>query len=151
MMAVSGIDHSIKIFSPDISDQWNARKGIGVHPADSGSFSSLAFGRRGRPQRQSQSSPPPRDPADSDDDDDDDEVAGDGLKSRKALHDLYKITSKNDMDRKGGREDAFITRALLAQLHQRLHAHRAGQTGEGDDDGEMPPLLLNSDEGCSVM
>jgi nuclear receptor interaction protein len=56
------------------------------------------------------------------------------------------------MDRKGGREDAFITRALLAQLHQRLHAHRAGQHGEGaDEDGEMPPLLLNSDEGCNVM
>jgi nuclear receptor interaction protein len=146
-MAVSGIDHSIKIFSPDISDQWNARKGIGVQSADSGAFSSLAFGRRGRPQRPSQSSPPPSDPTASDDD----EVAGDGLKSRKALHDLYKITSKNDMDRKGGREDAFITRALLAQLHQRLHAHRAGQTGEADDDGEMPPLLLNSDEGCNVM
>jgi nuclear receptor interaction protein len=149
MMAVSGIDHSIKIFSPDVNDQWNARKGIGVHSADSGAFSSLAFGRRRRAQRPSASSPPPRDPAASDDDDD--EVAGDGLRSRKALHDLYKITSKNDMDRKGGREDAFITRALLAQLHQRLHAHRLGHhEGERDDDIEAP-LLLNSEEGCNIM
>ncbi|KAF2692061.1 WD40 repeat-like protein [Lentithecium fluviatile CBS 122367] len=147
MMAVSGIDNSIKIFSPSKSDQWNARKGIGVHPADSGNFSSLAFGRRRRPQRTSASTPPPRDPANSEDEDD--EVAADGLRSRKALHDLYKITSKNDMDRKGGREDAFITRALLAQLHQRLHAHRHG-TGDGDDDAEAP-LLLNADEGCNTM
>ena len=68
------------------------------------------------------------------------------------MHDVYKITSKNDMDRKGGREDAFITRALLAQLHQRLNAHRAtGHTeGDGDDDSEAP-LLLNSDEGCNIM
>ena len=148
MLAVSGIDHSIKIFSPDANAQWKARKGVGVHSADSGAFSSLAFGRRRRAQRPSASSPPPRDPSASDDEDD--EVAGDGLRSRKALHNLYKITSKNDMDRKGGHEDALITRALLAQLHQRLHAHRLGHEGGGDDDGEAP-LLINSDEGCNIM
>lgn len=104
-MAVSGIDHTIKIFSPDAKEQRNARKGIGVQSADPG-VSSLGFGRRRRAQRASDSAPP-REPTSTDEEDD--EVATNGLRSRKAMHDQYKITSQNDMDRKGGREDAFIT------------------------------------------
>lgn len=104
-MAVSGIDHTIKIFSPDANAQRNARKGVGVHSADRG-MSTLGFGRRRRPRRPSAHSPPavPRDPllGDDDDDDDDDEVTENGLKSRKAMHEQYQITSQNDMDRKGG-------------------------------------------------
>jgi nuclear receptor interaction protein len=101
-MAVSGIDHTIKIFSPDANAQRNARKGIGVHSADRG-LSRLGFGRRRRPRRPSATSPPtvPRDPSLSDDDDDN-EVAENGLASRKAMHEQYQITSQNDMDRKGG-------------------------------------------------
>ena len=55
-----------------------------------------------------------------------------------------------------GREDAFITRALLAQLAQRLHGHQqivlggGGGGGEEDEDGEAT-ILLNNDEGCNVM
>lgn len=101
-MAVSGIDHTIKIFSPDANAQRNARKGIGVQSVDRG-LSSLGFGRRRRPRHSSATSPPevPRDLSLSDDDDD--EVAENGLKSRKAMHDQYQITSQNDMDRKGGK------------------------------------------------
>ncbi|KAJ4357324.1 uncharacterized protein N0V89_001899 [Didymosphaeria variabile] len=152
-MAVSGIDHTIKIFSPDANAQRNARKGIGVHSADRG-LSSLGFGRsRRRTRRPSATSPPavPRDPSLSDDDDDDD-VAENGLKSRRAMHEQYQITSQNDMDRKGGREDAFITRALLAQLAQRLHGHQQivlGGGGEEDEDGEGT-IVFNNDEGCNV-
>ena len=47
-MAVSGIDHTVKIFSPDAHLQRNARKGVGVHSADPASFSSIRWGRRGR-------------------------------------------------------------------------------------------------------
>lgn len=65
------------------------------------------------------------------------------------MHIQYQITSQNDMDRKGGREDAFITRALLAQLAQRLHAHHHN-TGDEDEDGETT-ILLNNDEGCTLM
>jgi nuclear receptor interaction protein len=142
-MAVSGIDQTIKIFSPDVNDQWKARKAFGVHSADPG-HSSLSFGRA----RRTMSTPPPRDSVDSDTEDD--EVAADGLRSRKALHNMYKIMSKNDMDRKGGRDDAFITQALLAQLHRRLHVHRHNDD-DGDEEGEAAPLLLNNDEGCSTM
>ncbi|KAF2438781.1 WD40 repeat-like protein [Karstenula rhodostoma CBS 690.94] len=156
-MAVSGIDHTIKIFSPDANAQRNARKGVGVHSADRG-LSSLGFGRRRRPRRPSATSPPavPRDPSLSDDDVDDDEVAENGLKSRKAMHEQYQITSQNDMDRKGGREDAFITRALLAQLAQRLHGHQqivlgggGAGGGEEDEDGEAT-IVFNNEEGCNV-
>ncbi|KAL5437729.1 hypothetical protein PMIN06_008978 [Paraphaeosphaeria minitans] len=150
-MAVSGIDHTIKIFSPDANAQRNARKGVGIRSADRG-LSSLGFGRRRRPRRPSATSPPavPRDPSLSDDDDD--EVAENGLKSRKAMHEQYQITSQNDMDRKGGPEDAVITRALLAQLAQRLHGHQQiilGGDGEEDENGE-PTIVLNDDEGCNI-
>lgn len=145
-MAVSGIDHTIKIFSPDANEQRNARKGLGVQSVDPG-LSSLGFGRRRRPQRSATTSPLPRDPSLSDDEND--EVAANGLRSRKAMHEQYQITSQNDMDRKGGREDAFITRALLAQLAQRLHAHQH-HGGDEDDEGETT-ILLNNDEGCAVM
>lgn len=102
-MAVSGIDHTIKIFSPDANAQRNARKGFGVHSADRG-LSSLGFRRRRRPRRPSADEPVevPRDPSLSEDEDDDD-VAENGLKSRKAMHEQYQITSQNDMDRKGGK------------------------------------------------
>ena len=40
-------------------------------------------------------------------DDEDEEVAENGLKSRKAMHEQYQITSQNDMDRKGGKFQIF--------------------------------------------
>jgi nuclear receptor interaction protein len=113
-MAVSGIDHTIKIFSPDAQMQRNARKGIGVQSADPG-LSSLGFGMRRR-LRTSRS--PDSMTAEvglgsrelvNDSDEDDELVEGNGLSSRKRMHREYEITSQNDLDRKGGREDAFIT------------------------------------------
>lgn len=139
-MAVSGIDHTIKIFSPDALEQQNARRGIGVHKADPG-LSSLHFRHRRRAQSTA-------DPLISDDEEHE-EVALNGLSSRKRMHQEYEIISQNDMDRRGGREDAFITRALLAQLAQRLHRHTGGEDDD-DDEGEGP-ILLNNDEGCAMM
>ena len=129
-MAVSGIDHTIKIFSPDARDQYNARKGIGVQSADPG-FSSLAWGRRRRARQAAE-----RDDEDEDVDvessaaeahaseeqsDSDDEVAYNGLRSRKRMHEAYQITSQNDMDRKGGREDYFISVSTRSNI---THASR---------------------------
>ncbi|KAF2270916.1 WD and tetratricopeptide repeat-containing protein [Lojkania enalia] len=154
-MAVSGIDHTIKIFSPDVQEQRNARKGIGVHSADPDGFSSLSFGRRRRARigtsRLSESTLSREESEDAGeaegiDSDDDERIAPNGLSSRKRMHMQYQITSQNDMDRKGGREDAFITRALLAQLAERIHAYHHG----GGDEEEGEPILI-SDEGCIVM
>jgi hypothetical protein len=108
-MAVSGIDHTIKIFSPDARDQRNARKGVGVQSTDPGSFSSLNWGR----QRRTQSTNNESERQAEDLSDSDEEVAMNGLRSRKRMHDAYQITSQNDMDRKGGREDYFISVSVL--------------------------------------
>jgi nuclear receptor interaction protein len=123
-MAVSGIDHTIKIFSPDAHEQRNARKGIGVHSGDPG-LSSLGFGLRRRTRLHHTEPPVPRAPSqeseDMDNDSDDDERAtSHGLSSRKRMHQEYEITSHNDMERKGGREDAFITVGALSMLQINL-------------------------------
>jgi nuclear receptor interaction protein len=112
IMAVSGIDHTIKIFSPDAHAQRNARLGIGVHSADRG-FSSLGFGlrRRTRPENTSEPALSRETSQALQDisDEGDERVAPHGLASRKRMDQQYTIMAQNDEDRKGGREDAFIT------------------------------------------
>jgi nuclear receptor interaction protein len=149
-IAVSGIDHTIKIFSPDARDQANARRGIGVQKADPG-LSSLGFrGRRLATAAADESASASRDTMDPDtmDSDEDEKVTENGLASRKRMHQEYQIVARNDVERRGGREDAFITRALLAQLAQRIYAHNAG---EGDDEGGEGSLMIGNDEGCRTM
>ncbi|KAJ4362228.1 hypothetical protein N0V95_001472 [Ascochyta clinopodiicola] len=144
-LAVSGIDHTIKIFSPDTRDQSNARRGIGVQSADANGFSSINFTRRRRPSR------PEPDVRAGDDEalsDDDGEYALSGLKSRKRMHQAYQITSKNDMDRRGGQDSGFISEAVLAQLARHIAANQGGAGGAGD--GEERPIIITEDE-CSVM
>ncbi|KAF2132240.1 WD40 repeat-like protein [Dothidotthia symphoricarpi CBS 119687] len=143
-MAVSGIDHTIKIFSPDARDQRNARKGVGVQFADPQAFSSLSFGRSRRAQSATQ---PTTGDEDGSDVDSDDEVALNGLRSRKRMHQAYQITSQNDMDRKGGPEDYFISQAVFAQLARHLAAQQAA--GGGDEGGEGP-IVVNEDN-CAIM
>ena len=46
MLAVSGIDHTVKIFSPDAYARSRAKKGIGIDSTDSTGFSSLSSGLR---------------------------------------------------------------------------------------------------------
>ena len=93
-LAVSGIDHTIKIFSPDYRAQADAQAGINISSAANGSsgFSSLSGRRRaGRGSDMNDSS------------------REEGLSSRKRMHQSYQIVSQNDMQRKGGMRDAFIT------------------------------------------
>ncbi|OCK85448.1 WD40 repeat-like protein [Lepidopterella palustris CBS 459.81] len=153
MLAVSGIDHTIKIFSPDAQARHNARNGIGIRPADPSTFSSLGFGRaRRRPNPSASTSEPavPRKKAeeeDSEDEENEAKISPNGLSSRKRMHLEYQITSQNDLDRRGGSRDAFITRSMLAQLAQRIH-----DRGAGDDDGDGEgngPILISDD--CTVM
>ena len=154
-MAVSGIDHTIKVFSPDTLLQRNARRGIGVQSADPRSFSSLNWGRRRHAQaaaseartRTSGEGVNDND-SDSDNDSADEEVAAGGLSSKKRFHQAYEITSKNDMDRKGGRDDYFISQAVFAQLARHLATQQAGG-GEGEE-GDNGPIVITEDN-CAVM
>ena len=131
MLAVSGIDHTIKIFSPDNRAQYDARWGrnLNVDPARNSVHSSLSPGlRRRRPPRPDpggdstdrQGAIPPS--LDSDDnegavEDGDPEILRDGglcrrgigLPSRRRMHDSYQIISQNDIDRAGGQNERFIT------------------------------------------
>lgn len=149
-MAVSGIDHTIKIFSPDARLQRNARKGVGVQSADPNSFSSLNWGRRRRPQTEASGQEHSTEAEALSDSDD--EVSTHGLSSRKRMHEAYQITSKNDMDRKGGRDDYFISTAVLAQLARHMAARRGGAEAgaEAGEDEEGGPIVV-SDENCTIM
>ncbi|KAI9692213.1 MAG: hypothetical protein M1822_006443 [Bathelium mastoideum] len=129
MLAVSGIDHTIKIFSSDSRARENACKGIGVSASDASTFSSINFGRRLSRRRPAQASPdPPSKPAvpassthpngsnDDDDSDDEPEITANGLSSRKRMSQEYEITSRNDADRQGGGQDVYITVSDLLML-----------------------------------
>jgi nuclear receptor interaction protein len=119
MLAVSGIDHTIKIFSPDARAREAARLGRGIEAHDASGFSSLAwpprYGGRRRPRHSSSSAT--SEPAvsrtdhdnEEDDNDNDDYVSPSGLASRRRLHQSYEITQQNDVERMGGNQDAFIT------------------------------------------
>lgn len=93
-MAVSGIDHTVKIFSPDSRAQADAEAGINLSSATNRStgFSTLS----GRRAARRQSGP-------------NEDSRPEGLTSRKRMHQSYQILSQNDVQRQGGMRDAFIT------------------------------------------
>lgn len=120
LLAISGIDHTIKIFSPDARAREAARLGRGVAAADASDFSSISWssgvrGRRPRRQsRQMETTSEPAMPSDADgrvreEELDDEYVAFGGLASRKRMHQEYQITSQNDVARQGGNQEAFVT------------------------------------------
>ncbi|USP82491.1 WD repeat protein iqw1 [Curvularia clavata] len=149
LMAVSGIDHTVKIFSPDAHLQRNARKGVGVHSADPASFSSIRWGRRGRAVSTEASAETETEPAVETPSDSDDEVVPGGLSSRRRMHQSYQITSQNDMDRKGGRDDYFISQAVFAQLAR--HLARGQAAGGGEEGEEGNEAIVITEENCNIM
>jgi hypothetical protein len=168
-MAVSGIDHTIKIFSPDLRDQYNARKGIGVQSADSSGFSSLRWDR----WRRGQDAAAGEGEGEEGDDvsgSDSESAAPHGLRSRKRMHQAYQITSKNDMDLRGGRDDYFISvcaargnggaehvltnstagRVCAAGATHCEHPGRRGWRGDEADCGERGELQCHVEGQCRV-
>lgn len=95
MLAVSGIDNTVKIFSPDHHARENAEKGVQVNATAEDSlpgYALLPF--PGRHETCENSSTPNE---------------NSGLKSRKRMHLEYQITSQNDVQRQGGMRDTFVT------------------------------------------
>jgi nuclear receptor interaction protein len=81
MIAASGIDNTIKIFSSDQTAQEDANHGINILDPDNPSNTPL--GRRAS------------------------RIGG--LESRKRIHESYRIMSQNDVERRGGMNEAHIT------------------------------------------
>ncbi|KAJ5678503.1 uncharacterized protein N7477_004136 [Penicillium maclennaniae] len=122
-LAVSGIDNTIKIFSPDRHAQEQARRGHNIldpdNPANSLGATVHNLG---------------------------------GLQSRKRLSDSYRIMSQNDVDRRGGMSEAYITRSMLARLAATLRGRQGGAGGAGGlgaIPGEGASVVL--DDNCVVM
>jgi nuclear receptor interaction protein len=107
MLAVSGIDSTVKIFSPDQRARRAAARAHGVTAADSSTFPSI-----GRPQRRRTSTLTPQewkevndgisDAGDLSDIEEPARVSERGLESRRRMHRQYQITSENDMERRSG-------------------------------------------------
>lgn len=124
-IAVSGIDNTIKIFSPDQRAQDDARRGINILDPDN---PANTLGRH---------------------------ISGvTGLRSRKCMQDSYQITSQNDIDRRGGMSEARITTSMLARLAATLRERHALGGGlaafaGGGGGGEHATIVL--DQNCNVM
>lgn len=122
-IAASGLDNTIKIFSPDQQAQDQARTGVNILDPDN------PMNLLGRSIRN----------------------IG-GLQSRKRLSDSYRIMSQNDVDRCGGMSEAYITRNMLNRLAVTLRGRQTTGTGIGPGvglgDGAALPL---DDENCLVM
>ena len=109
MIAVSGIDSTIKIFSPDAHARRNAALGISVQEADPSTFSSILGRQRRRGANNDASNLEDRE----EDENDWIIVAENGLRSRQRLHNAYEITSDNEMRNSRGRESSFISSSVV--------------------------------------
>merc|ERR1711939_959879 len=111
MMAVSGIDSTVKIFGPgsDNRERYNAQRGIDVANPGGGVHSSLRLGRQRSSRRMRH---------DDDDGDDESDIEEDngGLESRRAMHREYEITSQNDVERRRGAGDTIVTVGTIEEL-----------------------------------
>lgn len=94
VLAVSGIDNTIKIFSPDNRAREDAEAGTNIGSASSDQSDHAAPSRSRQLGLQFADQYLP---------------TGEGLSSRKRMHQSYQITSQNDVQRRGGMRDAFIT------------------------------------------
>jgi nuclear receptor interaction protein len=131
MLAVSGIDSTVKIFSPDARARRNALRGIGVSAADHSAFSTIGLSHRrrcarSRPSGTNGSGSHSDLNGDADDDDDvvddsdSEQPAENGLASRKRIHMEYEITSENDMERRTENHSDYISRGMIQLLAQRI-------------------------------
>ncbi|EEP81871.1 conserved hypothetical protein [Uncinocarpus reesii 1704] len=125
-IAVSGIDNTIKIFSPDARAQHDAK--IGINIADPDAPANIVSGNNPGVNRTERNTL--------------------GLRSRKQMQNSYQIMSQNDVDRQGGMNEAFITRSMLARLAASLRDRRALGVNNPIE-GEGGTIVL--DENCTVM
>lgn len=92
---MSGIDSTIKIFSPDNRAQADARAGFNVgYPDNLYTIHSSLSGRRRRARQEASEG---------------EGGAAEGLSSRKRMDQREEIMRENDVQRQGGMREAYIT------------------------------------------
>ena len=163
MLAVSGIDHTIKIFSPDQRAQTDARRGINLATATNPSHGTSRIRPRAVPRAaastdEAESTQAERLSTQSEDEEalEQERPSNGGLQSCvMSSAEIEQLVQQNDLDRKGGAEETFITREMLQHLATqirarglRLAAHRNGGEIE-DDTGEEGAEL--DEEVCRSM
>jgi nuclear receptor interaction protein len=99
MIAVSGIDSTVKIFGSGGREREDAEKGVDIANPGGGRHSSLRLGGRWRRHDATEDDEPEVEGA----------ISSNDLSSRKAMHKSYEIMSQNELDRTSGVGDAFIT------------------------------------------
>ena len=99
MIAVSGIDSTVKIFGSGGREREDAEKGVNIANPGGGRHSSLRVGGRRRRHEPTEDAEQEAEGA----------IASNGLSSRKAMDKSYEIMSQNELDRTSGVGDAFIT------------------------------------------
>lgn len=108
MIACSGIDSTVKIFGVGNAEREEARQGINVANPGGGVHSSLRLGgrmaRRARLAEEEGEGETETERAE-----DERNMPRAGLKSRKAMHRQYEILNQNDVERRRGIGDAFMT------------------------------------------
>ncbi|EHY53407.1 hypothetical protein HRR83_003614 [Exophiala dermatitidis] len=151
MIACSGIDSTIKIFGPggDSREREMAERGIDVANPGGGMHSSLRFGARRSSRRM-------RGEDDEDEDDESDEEAQSEdatsarrLRSRRAMHRSYEIISRNDVERRRGASDTYVTEGMLARLAMALQRGQIEAIGEQGFGAGGATIVV--DENCQVM
>lgn len=127
MLAVSGIDSTVKVFGVGGKERSEASRGVGIANPGGSVHSSLRFGGRLRMRARELmmvrdveedgsmvDAPAGAEIEDEDEDTDDEEsaanIAPNGLASRKAMHRNYEIMNQNDVARRedGGEERDFL-------------------------------------------
>ncbi|EXJ69585.1 uncharacterized protein A1O5_07621 [Cladophialophora psammophila CBS 110553] len=127
MIACSGIDSTVKIFGPggDSREREAAEKGIDIANPGGSVHSSLRFGdtARATPSR--------------------------GLRSRRAMHRSYEITSQNDAERRRSAGDTLVTEGMLARFALALQRGHIQAIGGPGFEGTGGTIVV--DDNCSVM
>ena len=139
LVAVSGIDSTVKIFSPDNQAQQMARLGLGVSASifrSAGIPRLGALGERRSAHRvqgsstnaSAENTSEPAERQDGYDDESEGETAPapNGLASRRRMHDVYRITTQNDAMRESGRGDSFVSVSALQPLLLMLASRGVG-------------------------
>ncbi len=115
MLAVSGIDHTIKIFSPDQRAQENARNGVNICDQGSSGSSSLRYGglrfapRRGQDTEAPNVADQTGEAQNGEGQNTSAQANRPGLQSRKRIEQRDLITQQNNVERMGGVNEAYIT------------------------------------------